>query len=130
MSICLQYNFQNKTCTVVVLDDGGNFRQGRFEQAMSQRQELHMREDPFSVHVLFFSETMQDWTFSFEVLQKEIDKEVRSPILTCIMCFADAAYSKAKFSGTLYDEMSSRRYLAVSTTSWPTSSSTRTTSRP
>jgi len=89
-----------------------------------------MREDPFSVHVLFFSETMQDWTFSFEVLQKEIDKEVRSPILTCIMCFADAAYSKAKFSGTLYDEMSSRRYLAVSTTSWPTSSSTRTTSRP
>lgn len=75
MSICLQYNFQNKTCTVIVLDDGGNFRLRRFEQAMSQRQELHMREDPFSIHVLFFSETMQDWTFSFEVLQKEIDKE-------------------------------------------------------
>ncbi|KAH7398408.1 hypothetical protein BKA66DRAFT_566014 [Pyrenochaeta sp. MPI-SDFR-AT-0127] len=34
-----------------------------------------MREDPFSVHVLFFSQTVQDWTFSFEVLQREVDKE-------------------------------------------------------
>lgn len=74
-SICMQYDLRNKTCTIVSLDEGGNFRKERFERAMMQRQELNMREDPFSVHVLFFSQTVQDWTFSFEVLQREVDKE-------------------------------------------------------
>lgn len=74
-SICVQYDIQNKTFTIVSLDEGGNFREGRFERTMSQRQELDMKDDPFSIHLLFLSEAVQDWTFSFEVLQREIDKE-------------------------------------------------------
>jgi len=77
-SICLQYDLRNKTCNIISLDEGGNFRQGRFEQAMRQRQELNIQDDPFAIHILFFSETVQDWTFSFEVLQRELDKEARN----------------------------------------------------
>ncbi|KAJ9157467.1 hypothetical protein NKR23_g128 [Pleurostoma richardsiae] len=65
----------NPIVYVITLDEGLQFREGRFDQAMRERYELGMHQDPFSIHALFLSETVNDWTFSFEVLQSEVNKE-------------------------------------------------------
>lgn len=78
MSVCLQYEIKSRSCTVIVLDEGlpnSAFHQ-RFDMAMSSRGTLCMSQDPFTVHALFLSQVVQDWTFSFEVLQREFYAEV------------------------------------------------------
>ncbi len=76
MSIHLQYDLRSRTCVVVGLDEGGSFREVRLPDTMARSVDLHIREDPFSLHLLFLSEVIRDWTLSFEALQKEINAEV------------------------------------------------------
>jgi len=78
MSVCLQYEVKSRACNVIVLDEGlpGSTFHQRFDMAMNARGNLFVNQDPFAVHALFLSQVVQDWTFSFEVLQREFSAEV------------------------------------------------------
>lgn len=76
MSVYIRYNHKDRTVVILGLDEGGQFRENRLPDMMSQSMELHTRDNPFSLHLLFLSEALHDWTLCFEALQKEFKKEV------------------------------------------------------
>ena len=76
MSVYIRYNHKDRTVVILGLDEGGKFRENRLPDTMAQSVELHMRENPFSLHLLFLSEALHDWTLCFEALQKEFKQEV------------------------------------------------------
>ncbi|KAJ2906943.1 uncharacterized protein MKZ38_009806 [Zalerion maritima] len=77
MSVCLQFDVKTQSCTVIALDWGlpGSSAYRKFDMAMDRRGELYVTEDPFAVHAMFLSQVVQDWTFSFEVLEREYKEE-------------------------------------------------------
>ena len=84
-SVCVQYDLERKSSTVIVLDEGPSFLDSRFKDAMLHREQLGFNEDPFAIHVLILSVVLNDWTFSFEAMQLVINEKVREGVTYSIV---------------------------------------------